>query len=315
LVKGKPTKRPSCPALDKILGIPIPVLDQGFVRVVDYMGTEARIVQAARVSMGEGTKTPAEDAELVRYLMRHKHTSPFEQLQLTLHCKLPIFVARQWIRHRTARVNELSGRYSTLKDEFYVPDLKRIKYQDKVNRQGSGESVPTETARKILEVFQAERVLVHQGYEGLVNQGVSRELARINLPVATYTEWFWNSDLHNLLHFLRLRCDEHAQWEMRQYANVIRDKIVALWVPNVYRAFEDFVTGALVLSRPELRLLAAAVDVGRLKTLLQKLHVDKDFATEVIKELGISAVELREGRAKFIEGPFVDAMLKPSILD
>ncbi len=313
MAKGKPTKRSSCPALDKILGIPIPVLDKGFVRVVDYMGTEARIVQAARVSMGEGIKTPAEDAELMRYLMRHNHTSPFEQLQLTLHCKLPIFVARQWIRHRTARVNELSGRYSTLKDECYEPDLERIKYQDKINRQGSGESIPIEKARKILEVIQAERVLVHQNYQRLVDEGVSRELARINLPVATYTEWFWNIDLHNLLHFLQLRCDEHAQWEMRQYANVIRDKIVALWVPNVYRAFEDFVTEALTLSRLELRILAAIVDPTDLKTLRQKLS-DKEFVANLAKELGISMTELREAMEKLVGNKLTLPMAIPSIL-
>lgn len=293
-------ERPSCPALDEIIGLPIKVLDQGYVRLVDYLGTEARIVQAARVSFGEGTKTPAEDAELIRYLLRHNHTSPFEQLQLTLHCKLPIFVARQWVRHRTARLNELSGRYSILKDEFYVPSLERIQIQGQVNRQGSGESLPTEQAQEILDGLLTERAIVYSNYEKSIARGVARELARINLPVATYTEWYWQIDLHNLLHFLWLRCDEHAQWEMRQYANTIRDEIVRRWVPNVWRAFEDFTEQSLTLTCPELKLVRGLIDLAKLIELSGRLS-DKVTATKIANELGISVTEVRELVGKLVK--------------
>jgi len=285
------------PELDAILGDVLPVLDQGFIRLVDYLGTEARIVQAARVSFGEGATTPERDAELVRYLWRHKHTSPFEQLQVTLHCKLPIFVARQWVRHRTARLNELSGRYSTLPDDFYVPDLERIQYQGIDNRQGSGGSLPTELARHVLEVIKAERIIVHHNYRALIKDGVARELARINLPLSTYTQWYWQIDLHNLLHFLMLRCDEHAQYEIRRYANVIRDEIVKRWVPTVWRAFEDFTLEALQFTRPEVELLTSVVSRRKLRALIRQVD-DKEARKELALQLNISSVELKEVSAK-----------------
>lgn len=241
--------RPSCPALDTLIGVPHPALDQGFVRVVDYMGDDAAIVQAARVSYGPGTRAVSEDRQLIRYLMRHRHTSPFEMCELKLHVKLPIFVARQWIRHRMAGVNEVSARYSVLKDEFYLPDPPSVAKQSTDNKQGRGEELPGDAARWVIEVLEESATSAFDDYRKLLDAGVARELARAALPLSTYTEWYWKIDLHNLLHFLALRMDSHAQLEIRAYADIIAG-IVEAWVPATWGAFKDYRLTAHTLSGP-----------------------------------------------------------------
>ena len=226
------------PEAEALLDKEIKVLDHGFVRLVDYMGNDRRIVQAARVSYGEGTKTFRDDAILIDYLLRHQHTSPFEHVVLELHCKLPIFVARQWIRHRTARINEISGRYSVMENEFYLPPQDQIKGQSEDNKQArSLHELPPEIQKKVLEILRKDQGNVYASYQDLLNDGIARELARINLPLSLYTQWYWQMDLHNLFHFLELRMDSHAQWEIRQYANAIA-VIVKTLCPIAYSAFE-----------------------------------------------------------------------------
>lgn len=277
-----PTRRPTVAALEEILGRPIPVLDHGFVRVIDYMGDDAAVVQAARVSYGKGTKQVSGDRALIRYLMRHHHTSPFEMCEIKLHVKLPIFVARQWIRHRTASVNEYSARYSVLDREFYLPDRELLQLvrveragegvrqerlfdapapeaqatasQSTTNRQGrEGKleaAVAADVIRRMKRAAETDFTLYEKllgADDGVDGFGIARELARTVLPLSTYTQWYWKVDLHNLLHFLRLRADRHAQHEIRAYAEVLLD-IVRRWVPLVHEAFEDYRRGAVELS-------------------------------------------------------------------
>lgn len=259
------TRRPTVEALEQVLQVPYPVLDHGFVRVVDYMGDDAAIVQAARVSYGRGTRRLNEDRGLIRYLMRHWHTTPFEMCEIKLHVKLPIFVARQWIRHRMANVNEYSARYSVLDREFYLPDREHLAAQSSSNRQGREGLLSDEEATEVLRVLQTDAERAYDSYRWMLNDpevgdfdeqrsGVSRELARIGLSLATYTQWYWKVDLHNLLGFLRLRADPHAQFEIRAYAEKILD-IVQLWVPIAHEAFRDYRLGALTLSSDELQLV------------------------------------------------------------
>lgn len=243
------------PGAEKILDKEFKVLDKGFVRLVDYMGGDERVVQSARVSYGKGTKTVHEDKALIDYLMRNRHTSPFEQVVLTFHCKMPIFVARQWIRHRTARVNEISGRYSVLENEFYLPDKGQVRLQSKINRQGrSDEEVPPELQEEVLRILIEGQRRAYQDYEELIEKDIARELARINLPLSLYTQWYWQIDLHNLFHFLELRLDYHAQWEIRQYAKVIAE-ITKKVAPVSYEAFEKHVLNAVRFSGEELKAL------------------------------------------------------------
>src|SRR5574344_238060 len=210
------------PEAEAILDKEYPVLDKGFVRLVDYFGGDQRIVQSARVSYGEGTKTVSQDGALIDYLLRHQHTSPFEQVVMTFHLKMPIFVARQWVRHRTGRMNEVSGRYSIMKDEFYVPSAENIAPQSTDNKQGrASEPMPKEQAEKIRKTIEEGEEAAYKSYSALVEQGLAREIARIDLPLALYTEFYWEMDLHNLFHFLKLRLDGHAQYEIREYAKVI----------------------------------------------------------------------------------------------
>jgi thymidylate synthase (FAD) len=234
----------------------IPVLDKGFVRMVDYLGGDDRIVQSARVSYGGGTKTYRQDRGLIHYLLRNAHTSPFEQVQLTFHAKMPVFVARQWVRHRTARLNEISGRYSVMKEEFYVPAPEQILPQSLDNKQGrGGERFADDEERAIIEQFRAEQRLAYANYEGLLEKNVAREVARINLPLSLYTEWYWQVDLHNLFHFLRLRLDAHAQYEIRVYAEALAQCAKAV-APLAYEAFEEHILGAVSLSRAECEAVA-----------------------------------------------------------
>ncbi len=230
------------PEADALLDKEFPVLDHGFVRLVDYMGGDDRIVQSARVSYGKGTKTVRQDKGLIDYLMRHQHTSPFEQVILTFHLKMPIFVARQWVRHRTARMNEISGRYSVMTDEFYVPDPEHIHRQSQDNKQGRDESLPLpeKEAEKVRSRMEELNKKAYELYQSILDEGVSRELARVNLPISLYTEFYWQMDLRNLLHFLHLRLGKHAQLEIRLYAETM-GKIVKTVTPFAYEAFERHV--------------------------------------------------------------------------
>ncbi|PJE31910.1 thymidylate synthase (FAD) [Pseudooceanicola antarcticus] len=245
------TLRATVPGMEAHLYKAYPVLDHGFVRVVDYMGDDAAICQAARVSYGKGTKSVQNDEGLIRYLMRHWHSTPFEMCELKLHVKLPVFVARQWIRHRTANVNEYSARYSILDREFYIPAPENLAAQSVVNNQGRGQALTGEEAARVLEYLKADSTRAYDHYAEMISdegqQGLARELARMNLPANVYTQWYWKVDLHNLLHFLRLRADTHAQYEIRVYAEEIC-KLVADWVPFAYKAFEDYRLGAVTMS-------------------------------------------------------------------
>ncbi|WP_422029348.1 FAD-dependent thymidylate synthase [Roseovarius sp.] len=245
------TRRVVSEGMEAHLYTAYPVLDHGFIRVIDYMGDDAAICQAARVSYGRGTKSVTNDEGLIRYLMRHWHSTPFEMCEVKLHVKLPVFVARQWIRHRTANVNEYSARYSILDREFYIPAPEHLAAQSVVNNQGRGEALTGEEAQRVLEYLKADSTRAYDHYEEMIGQegqqGLARELARMNLPANIYTQWYWKVDLHNLLHFLRLRADAHAQYEIRVYAEEIC-KVVADWVPFAYRAFEDYRMGGATLS-------------------------------------------------------------------
>ena len=247
----RPTLRATSAGMEAHLYTAYPVLDHGFVRVVDYMGDDAAICQAARVSYGRGTKSVQNDEGLIRYLMRHWHSTPFEMCEIKLHVKLPVFVARQWIRHRTANVNEYSARYSILDREFYIPERDALAAQSVVNNQGRGEALTGEEADRVLRYLRDDAMRAYDHYEEMISsdgqQGLARELARKNLPANIYTQWYWKVDLHNLLHFLRLRADAHAQYEIRVYADEIC-KVVADWVPFAFRAFEDYRMGGATLS-------------------------------------------------------------------
>jgi len=247
----KVTARPIAAGIEPWLHQAIPVLDHGFIRVVDYMGDDGAIVQAARVSYGAGTKTARDDAGLIRYLMRHWHSTPFEMCELKLHVKLPVFVARQWIRHRTANVNEYSARYSILDREFYIPDPAHLAAQSRSNNQGRGDLLEGPEAARVLAILREDSARAYDHYEAMLSQdgqqGLARELARMNLPANIYTQWYWKCDLHNLFHFLRLRADPHAQYEIRAYAEALCD-VVKDWVPAAWEAFEDYRLNAVQFS-------------------------------------------------------------------
>ena len=254
------TRRATVPALEEILYEPTQVLDHGFVRVIDYMGDDSAIVQAARVSYGKGTKQITNDRGLIRYLLRHRHTTPFEMCEIKFHVKLPVFVARQWIRHRTANVNEYSARYSILDREFYIPAPEQLAAQSVANRQGRGEVLQGAEAARVLAMLRDDAAQCYDHYEEMLNEdddgnprdpdrpGLARELARMNLPLNIYTQWYWKVDLHNLLHFLSLRADPHAQYEIRVYAEAMLD-MVRRWLPIACEAFEDYAVGGAHLSR------------------------------------------------------------------
>lgn len=283
------TRRPTVAALEDILFQPAEVLDHGFVRVIDYMGDDAAIVQAARVSYGRGTRRVSEDAGLIRYLMRHRHSTPFEMCEIKFHVKLPIFVARQWIRHRTANVNEYSARYSILDREFYIPAPEHLAAQSVVNRQGRGAVLEGADAARVLDMLRADATQTYDHYAEMLNEnadgsprdpdrpGLARELARMNLTLNTYTQWYWKTDLHNLFHFLSLRADAHAQYEIRVYADAMIAATRA-WVPIACQAFEDYRMGAVTLSA---QMLAV---------------VKRMLAGEVVEQVasGLSAREWRE---------------------
>jgi thymidylate synthase (FAD) len=247
----QPTLRATAPGMEAHLYKAYDVLDHGFIRVIDYMGDDAAICQAARVSYGKGTKSVQNDEGLIRYLMRHWHSTPFEMCEIKLHVKLPVFVARQWIRHRTANVNEYSARYSILDREFYIPAPEHLAAQSVINNQGRGQALTGEEAARVLAYLKDDAARCYDHYAEMISddgqQGLARELARMNLPANIYTQWYWKVDLHNLFHFLRLRADSHAQYEIRVYADEIC-KVVADWVPAAYGAFEDYRMGGATLS-------------------------------------------------------------------
>ena len=253
------TKRVTVAELENILYEAIPILDHGFIRVIDYMGDDTSIVQAARVSYGKGTKKVSTDSGLIKYLMRHWHSTPFEMCEIKYHVKLPIFIARQWIRHRTANVNEYSARYSILDKEFYLPAIENLAAQSQSNRQGRGNVLTGDQAKKVLDLLKKDAEQTYDNYETMLNErydgsiidekkvGLARELARMNLTLNTYTQWYWKTDLLNLMNFLRLRADHHAQYEIRAYADVMLDT-VKRWVPITYEAFMDYRVGGTEVS-------------------------------------------------------------------
>ena len=283
------TRRVVSEGLEEHLHAAIPLLDHGFVRVVDYMGDDAAIVQAARVSYGQGTKKARDDSGLIRYLMRHWHSTPFEMCEIKLHVKLPVFVARQWIRHRTANVNEYSARYSILDREFYIPAPEQLAAQSTQNNQGRGSVLEGEEAAKVLEILKVDSGRAYDNYEAMLSQdgqqGLARELARMNLPANIYTQWYWKIDLHNLFHFLRLRADPHAQYEIRVYADAICD-LVKAWVPAAYAAFEDYRLNARQFSGP---------GMAALRRMLAGEEVTQETS-------GMSAGEWREFQAALARG-------------
>ena len=283
------TKRVTAPELEKVLYEAIPILDHGFIRVVDYMGDDTSIVQAARVSYGKGTKKVSTDSGLIKYLMRHWHSTPFEMCEIKYHVKLPIFIARQWIRHRTANVNEYSARYSILDKEFYLPAPEHLAAQSKINRQGRGDVLEGEKAKQVLDLLKGDAEQTYNNYETMLNErydgtvieenqiGLARELARMNLTLNTYTQWYWKTDLLNLMNFLRLRADHHAQYEIRAYADAMLDT-VKKWVPITYEAFMDYRVGGTEVS-------------GKGKAVIQKLIKGEEISVE---KSGLSKREWNE---------------------
>ncbi len=271
--------------IQDIIGKEFKCLDHGFIRLVDVMGDDAAIVQAARVSYGQGTKTVNEDRGLIRYLMRHKHTSPFEMVELKFHVKLPIFIARQWIRHRTANVNEYSGRYSEMKDECYLPELEQIRFQAKNNKQGrSDESLDQLEGTAVSNIISEGQSSAFGDYKEMLDKGVAREIARINLPLSTYTEWYWKIDLHNLLHFIRLRLDAHAQYEIRVFAEAIAEMLKII-VPLTWEAFEDFTLYNINFSRKEIDVLKDLIKEFPDSEALEKYGLKKGEAREFLEKL------------------------------
>jgi thymidylate synthase (FAD) len=264
------TKRVTSPELEKVLYEAIPVLDHGFIRVIDYMGDDSSIVQSARVSYGKGTKKVSTDEGLIKYLMRHRHSTPFEMCEIKYHIKLPIFIARQWIRHRTANVNEYSARYSILDKEFYLPAKEQLAAQSQSNRQGRGDVIQGKQAEEVLNILKDDANRTYDNYEKLLNErfdgtkidenkvGLARELARMNLTLNTYTQWYWKTDLLNLLNFLFLRADNHAQYEIRVYADKMLDT-VKRWVPITYQAFMDYRVGAAEISSKGLSVIKSLI--------------------------------------------------------
>ena len=283
------TKRVTAPELEKILYEALPVLDHGFIRVVDYMGNDTSIVQAARVSYGKGTKKVNTDAGLIKYLMRHWHSTPFEMCEIKYHVKLPIFIARQWIRHRTANVNEYSARYSILDKEFYLPTQENLAAQSQNNRQGRGDVIEGDQAKKVLDLLKTDAERTYSNYEEMLNErydgslidenriGLARELARMNLTLNTYTQWYWKTDLLNLMNFLRLRADHHAQYEIRAYAEAMLDTLQK-WVPITFEAFMDYRVGGTEVS-------------SKGKSVIQKLIKGEKVS---IEESGLSKREWNE---------------------
>ena len=280
-LKKYQTLRPISKGLEGILYKPLKVLDKGFIRVVDYMGNDASVVQAARVSYGKGTKKRSEDEGLIRYLLRHRHTTPFEMCEIKLHVKLPIFIARQWIRHRTASINEYSARYSILEDEFYIPKKNHLAQQSMVNKQGRGNELDDATSKEVLKILKEDSFRCYKNYTWMLNEknskeyeedraSLSRELARINLTLNTYTEWYWKTDLHNFMHFVSLRAESHSQFEIREYGIVLL-KILSKWTPLTYKAFLSYRLNSAELSMEAIEVIRKIIAGNKVTKNISKL--------------------------------------------
>ena len=278
------TKRIGVPAAEEILGKEFKCLNHGFVRLVDYMGGDDRVVQAARVSYGKGTKTVSQDKDLIDYLYRNRHTSPFEHVLTEWHCKMPIFVARQWVRHRTARLNEVSGRYSVMKDEFYIPDVDEIRKQSKDNKQARGEELSLNEQEEVLDIFLQGQEKDSEDYHNLLDKGVAKELARINLPLSLYTEWYWNIDLHNLFHFLGLRMHSHAQKEIRVYANQMFE-ITKKLAPMSADAFQKYSLESLSLSNKDRQGIKRIFNGEDPQQVAEEIFINKVERREFLNKL------------------------------
>ncbi|MCP4392955.1 MAG: FAD-dependent thymidylate synthase [Alphaproteobacteria bacterium] len=278
------TRRATVPELEEILYESFPVLDHGFMRVIDYMGNDSAIVQAARVSYGKGTKQSNQDKGLINYLLRHRHTTPFEMCEIKFHFKMPIFIARQWIRHRTANVNEYSGRYSIMDKEFYIPAPEEVAMQSTENHQGRGDSVSKEQAEELIKILRADAEKNFEDYNDMLDKGLARELARINLTLNTYTQWYWKIDLHNLLHFLALRADSHAQYEIRVYAEKMLD-VVKRWVPFTYEAFMEHRVGSSSVSKTGLEVIKRMI--GGEKVTQENSGLTKREWGELMGSIGV----------------------------
>ena len=290
------TKRVVAPNLEEILYEALPVLDHGFIRVIDYMGNDNSIVQAARVSYGKGTKKVSTDSGLIKYLMRHWHSTPFEMCEIKYHVKLPIFIARQWIRHRTANVNEYSARYSILDKEFYLPKIDNLAAQSKSNRQGRGETLSGDQAKKVLNLLKGDAERTYENYEQILNErydgsiideekmGLARELARMNLTLNTYTQWYWKTDLLNLMNFLRLRADHHAQYEIRAYADVMLETLKR-WVPITFESFMDYRVGGTEISSKGKKILKKLINGEKIS--IEDSGLSKREWNELMNSFGI----------------------------
>jgi thymidylate synthase (FAD) len=290
------TKRPTNPAAEEILGGYFPVLDHGFVSLIDYMGGDESIERAARVSYGAGTRKVSQTRGLIRYLRRHHHTTPSEMVELKFHCAMPMFVARQWIRHRTASVNEYSGRYSLMPLLFYRPELENFARQSERNMQGrEDESAPSDLYREAVARWEESRRRSSGDYEWLVGEDVARELARIDLPLSTYTQWYWKIDLHNLFHFLTLRAAPNAQWEIQEFARVMAGMLKRV-APLSYEAWLDYNFAAEPLSRGELQAISRLIEPG--EAGIRVRAGAEEVSSEELKDLGLSPREISELREK-----------------
>lgn len=277
--------RISVPELDEILGKKFPVLDKGFVRLIDYMGNDSSVVQAARVSYGSGTKSVNEDAGLINFLFRHKHTSPFEMCEIKLHVKMPLFVARQWVRHRTASLNEMSARYSIVPDEYFIPFPEACKSQDSINKQGSAQQLDKQMAMDAVGAIDQSSLDSFNNYKKLLEIGLSREIARTVLPQNMYTQMYWKIDLHNLLHFIALRSSEKAQPEIKAYADVILEEILKKWTPLCYDAFKNYRKGGMYFSSKQLEELKKTLDQSKVREFINNHKTGRGELREMASEL------------------------------
>ena len=284
------TKRPTVEAAEEILGGYFPALDHGFVALVDYMGTDEDVERAARVSYGAGTRKVSLTRGLIRYLRRHRHTTPSEMVEFKFHCAMPMFIARQWVRHRSASINEYSGRYSLMPLLFYMPDEEHFALQSQSNKQGREQLASKEVYNSAVERWERIRSDAGEGYAWMIGEDIAREIARIDLPLSTYTQWYWKIDLHNLLHFLSLRADPHAQWEIRVFANIIAGMVKRV-APLSFEAWIDYDLLGQSMSRAELSVLAELLDADGSSVATRS---GVSFSSEKLKEMGLSGREIEE---------------------
>ena len=296
------TKRPTVEAAEEILGGYFPALDHGFVALVDYMGTDEDVERAARVSYGAGTRKVSLTRGLIRYLRRHRHTTPSEMVEFKFHCAMPMFIARQWVRHRSASINEYSGRYSLMPLLFYMPDEEHFALQSQSNNQGREQLASAEIYKSAVERWERIRADAGEGYSWMIGEDIAREIARIDLPLSTYTQWYWKIDLHNLLHFLSLRAAPHAQWEIRVFANIIAGMVKRV-APLSFEAWLDYDLLGQSMSRAELSMLAELLDADESSI---SARPSTSFSSDKLKEIGLSGREIEE---------FLGKLRRPSVED